>query len=188
MRRQQAERAPERLEPERWSQRDPARAQRAMRVHDAFGIARRARGEQDQRVVVELEQRMARPLRRLLDLARQRFPGADDRRSPSPSSSGTTSADGASIHNENRGSATDARLPISNGVNRLSTGTTQPPRSQIAKEIGEELQAVAVVEEDDVAGPQAQMGIRRDSSADIRLNVTRIPPPARSGSIANPTP
>ena len=142
MRRQHAQRAGEGRDAEVVAQRHPAGPQRAMRVHHALGLAGGSRGEQDQRVVVQA----ARRCRGLL------VPVSVVPTTPTPASiSAARRGVRGIVHDgeaRSRGRHQRAHLERREArVDRHRARAEAPDR----KQLGEELQPVAEMQEDPVA-------------------------------------
>jgi hypothetical protein len=87
---------------------------------------------------------------------------------------------------ESRGLAAFGKVSTSNGVGRASTGTAHPRADR--EEIGEELEAVAVVQEHPVTTRQPSLEVQGDPALDVPPDLTLGPVPAgqRFGEGAEP--
>jgi hypothetical protein len=165
VRRQQAQRSLKFLQPQRLPQTRPAGQQRTMGMHHALGISRRPRGEEDQRLVVELE------VGRAAALARGRY-GADGRRDDAGDAHRGEISGGGRI--DRRVPERDARFRRAHEVDDLerrqrriernSRGAQIPDREKV----GEEFEAITVVDEHPVARTNALAAIERHPLQDFR--------------------
>ena len=171
MRGQQAQRAPERVRSQCLLQTDPARQQRAMRVHDSLRISGRPGGEQDQCFVVERE---ARGSVRCPGDRRRADVGRDD---TLDAGVGESAADGG----------VDRRMPqrharfrgrrqvddLERGQRRVERGDRRAEAPQ-RQEVGEEFEAVTVVNEDPVAVSHAVVTIGGHPEKDFMRDRRRL--------------
>jgi hypothetical protein len=143
--RQQAERARVRGEPQVPPQGGPARSQRGVGVHHALRSSAGARGEEDQRVGARL-----REVRRQVDGAVGLVDGdgRDRRRQRGRRLDGIVDDREAGRRRLDQPLQLDAGQPR---IHRHRAGAQAPDREQL----GEELEAIARVEEDPLAGTQA---------------------------------
>jgi hypothetical protein len=143
--RQEAERARVRGEAQVMPEGGPARPERGVGVHHAFRASAGARGEEDQGVGARLRE-IGRQVAGAVGLV-----GSDDR---DRSGQGGRRLDGIVDHREPGRRRLDQSLQLHAGqarIQRHCAGAQAPEREQL----GEELEAIARVEEDPIAGTQA---------------------------------
>lgn len=180
VRRQQAKRAPKRFDAQALLQANPSGTERAMTVDNTFRLACGPRREQNERRLVERDQAGRQRKRRNRETPGQwrwRLECLDPHHTQRCRHCAICCA---TPDGEAGGGRTRQLLNLERSQTRIDRNCAAA-NAPYGKQIDEELQRVAVMEEDAVAGCEAMMLEKGDAMAEFALDRRRIPSSAGDG-------